>query len=117
MKTKPQSHQGTKPRDPRTKAEWQEAVDAAEAALLLDSASKYGLVTGGPTIDVDRAVDLITRGRRRGIVPAKDIAERLCDELMGVRRCRICGCTDAHGCPEGCEWVEWDLCSSCQGKG
>ncbi len=31
------------------------------------------------------------------------------------RTCRVCGCTDAYGCPEGCWWVEWDLCSSCQG--
>ncbi len=27
--------------------------------------------------------------------------------------CRVCGCTDLHGCPEGCWWVEEDLCSSC----
>lgn len=33
------------------------------------------------------------------------------------RRCRVCGCTDAAGCPEGCWWVEEDLCSSCEGKG
>jgi len=29
--------------------------------------------------------------------------------------CRVCGCTDEHGCPEGCWWVEPDLCSSCAG--
>lgn len=29
------------------------------------------------------------------------------------RRCKVCGCTDAHACPEGCHWVEADLCSSC----
>lgn len=27
--------------------------------------------------------------------------------------CRVCGCTDEYGCPEGCWWVEPDLCSSC----
>ncbi len=31
-------------------------------------------------------------------------------------RCRECGCTDAHGCPEGCYWVEADLCSQCAGE-
>jgi hypothetical protein len=30
--------------------------------------------------------------------------------------CRVCGCTDDDGCPEGCVWVEIDLCSACQGK-
>lgn len=34
------------------------------------------------------------------------------------RRCRICGCTDARGCPEGCGWDEDDplpdwLCTVC----
>jgi hypothetical protein len=28
--------------------------------------------------------------------------------------CRVCGCTDECGCPEGCWWVEPDLCSSCE---
>jgi hypothetical protein len=27
--------------------------------------------------------------------------------------CRVCGCTEFHACPEGCWWVEPDLCSSC----
>lgn len=29
------------------------------------------------------------------------------------RACRVCGCTDAHGCANGCWWVELDLCSNC----
>lgn len=32
-----------------------------------------------------------------------------------VRECRVCGCTDEEGCPEGCYWVEPDLCSNCVG--
>jgi hypothetical protein len=32
----------------------------------------------------------------------------------GVRRCRVCGCTDEFCCgPDGCSWVDWDLCSVC----
>lgn len=28
--------------------------------------------------------------------------------------CRVCDCTEEEACmPEGCEWVEPDLCSSC----
>jgi hypothetical protein len=30
-------------------------------------------------------------------------------------RCRMCGCTDAVGCPGGCSWTEDDLCSLCVG--
>jgi hypothetical protein len=31
--------------------------------------------------------------------------------------CRVCSCTDEHGCPEGCCWAdaEQTLCSSCAG--
>ena len=29
------------------------------------------------------------------------------------RKCRVCGCTDDYGCPEGCWWVEPNLCSRC----
>jgi hypothetical protein len=32
------------------------------------------------------------------------------------QKCRVCGCTDSSPCPDGCSWVEKDLCSACQGK-
>lgn len=32
-----------------------------------------------------------------------------------IRACRVCGCTDAHGCENGCFWVEDDLCDNCVG--
>lgn len=28
-------------------------------------------------------------------------------------KCRVCGCTQLHGCPGGCYWIEEDLCSQC----
>jgi len=30
--------------------------------------------------------------------------------------CRFCGCTDEHGCPEGCSWAddEMTLCTTCE---
>lgn len=31
----------------------------------------------------------------------------------GLVRCRVCGCTDVDACPNGCSWVEYDLCSVC----
>lgn len=33
-----------------------------------------------------------------------------------IRECRMCSCTDEKGCPEGCWWVEDDLCSRCEPK-
>jgi hypothetical protein len=30
-----------------------------------------------------------------------------------VQKCRVCGCTHLTPCPEGCYWVEDDLCSAC----
>jgi hypothetical protein len=36
---------------------------------------------------------------------------------LGIRQCRVCGCTDELACIGpggiGCEWVELDLCSAC----
>jgi ferredoxin len=32
---------------------------------------------------------------------------------LGIRACRVCGCTDDHACPVGCFWIEDDLCSEC----
>lgn len=34
----------------------------------------------------------------------------------GPTRCRVCGCTDERGCPDGsCSWADADLCSRCVG--
>lgn len=71
-------------RQPRTPEEWQAAVDAAQGALTLDSARKYGLVTGGPVVNVDRCVELLEAGRKRGIVPSPDAVEKFVAELPGV---------------------------------
>ena len=29
-------------------------------------------------------------------------------------KCRVCGCSDYDAGPEGCAWVEDDLCSGCE---
>lgn len=54
-------------RDPQTPKEWREAVLAAEAMLLFDSAERYGLITG-PEIDVARCSEIVNRGRTLGYV-------------------------------------------------
>jgi hypothetical protein len=64
------------PPDPQTPQQWQEAVDAAEACVALDACRQYGLITGGPKIDVERCLQILARGRAMGIRPAKDCALR-----------------------------------------
>jgi hypothetical protein len=51
--------QKAKGRDPRTRAEWQEAADVAEFMRYLHSARLYGLVCGGPHVDVDRCEHIL----------------------------------------------------------
>lgn len=34
-------------------------------------------------------------------------------EIILGGRCRVCGCTEARACDEGCWWVEPNLCSAC----
>lgn len=62
--------------DPRTLGEWQDAVDCSHAALSLESARFYGLVTGGPEINSERCESIIRRGKVRGITPRPDAIVR-----------------------------------------
>lgn len=32
---------------------------------------------------------------------------------LGIRACRVCGCTDQSACEDGCHWVGRNLCSQC----
>jgi hypothetical protein len=68
-------------RDPETRGEWQDAVDAAHALLAVDAAKQYGLVTGGPTVNVERCTDVLRRGALMGIQPNADAIWRLLSEM------------------------------------
>ena len=65
-----------RPHDPRTPAEWQDAVDWAETLLRVESARQYGLITYDATIDVDRCRAILDRGRARGTRPTEAGIER-----------------------------------------
>lgn len=56
-------------KQPKTVAEWRKTVNLSEALLCIDSARQYGLITGGPRVNVDRAVELLAEGARRGHQP------------------------------------------------
>jgi hypothetical protein len=62
-------------RDPKTPEEWQEAVDAAAGARAIADCAMYGLITGGPKINVRRCDDILARGRKRGIAPSRTDTE------------------------------------------
>lgn len=64
--------------DPRTPEEWQEAVDAAWAALALDSLVQYGLLEaegGGLSVNADRCREILERGLVIGITPAQEASD------------------------------------------
>lgn len=60
---------------PATPDEWQMAVDLARGALALDSARGYGLVTGGPKVNVGRCEEILNMGMARGVMPSADAIE------------------------------------------
>lgn len=35
---------------------------------------------------------------------------------LSFQICKKCGCTDSHGCTEGCWWSKPDLCSECDNR-
>lgn len=45
---------------------------------------------------------------------AEEAAKREYARLIGARSCRVCGCSAAWGCAEGCCWAGPDLCSACE---
>lgn len=63
--------------EPRTRDQWQEAVNLAEVCLLIDSGRKYGLLTGGPEVNVERCLEILRGGKARGIVPEQQAIDRI----------------------------------------
>jgi hypothetical protein len=58
------------PRDPITPLEWQDAVDGAQFYLHLDACRQYGLLTGGPEVNIERCEEILRRGDKLGYRPA-----------------------------------------------
>ena len=62
--------------DPETNFEWQLAMDLAHGALMLDSARQYGLVNGGPQVNVERCEQIYSAARKKGVLPSSDSVEK-----------------------------------------
>jgi hypothetical protein len=78
-------------RQPQTPTQWQEAVDAAHAAISLDACRQYGLVTGGPEINMERCEQIIEQGRARGFVPTEDAIPNFVDAINADVQARKAG--------------------------
>jgi len=68
--------------DPQTPTEWQEAVNLAAAWLRFDAARRYGLITGGQTVDVVRCRELLSRGLANGWVPREVDVDAAIDRIV-----------------------------------
>jgi hypothetical protein len=62
-------------RDPQTPEEWQEAVDAAAGMRALADCKMYGVIEGGPDINIARCDELLECGRKRGVYPSRPVVD------------------------------------------
>jgi hypothetical protein len=67
-----------KPKKPR---EWQECVNAAQVAISLDAAQRYGFIREDGTVDLARAMDLLAQGKALGYVPRTTAIEQFAHAL------------------------------------
>jgi hypothetical protein len=73
-------------RDPRTREEWQQAVDLADWYLHVHSARAYGLIETDMKIDVDRCDEILKRGAAAGVTPSMDAPEKLTAKCVHAAR-------------------------------
>lgn len=71
-------------KSPQTEAEWQEAFDLANAARMIADARMYGLMEGGPQINLSRCDEIIERGRRRGLQTSKPVAQLAVELVLEI---------------------------------
>ena len=76
MTVREKAVQKIRKRMPQSTAEWQEAVDLAYGALALVSARQYGLVLGGPRVNVRRCERVLALGKERGFVPSEKAIDK-----------------------------------------
>ncbi len=65
---------------PITEADWQMAVDAAAACLSIESARQFGLIIGGPEVDIERCTQIVAQGIDLGITASPGAAARYVGE-------------------------------------
>lgn len=60
---------------PQTREQWQKAVDAATGLKVIADCKLYGLLKGGPYINVDRCAEIVRRGEVLNVHPSKPKTE------------------------------------------
>lgn len=70
-------------KEPRTRREWQEAVDGAAGLRVIGDCMMYGLITG-PEINVARCDDILSRGAERGVRPSRPDVELALDLIKEI---------------------------------
>ena len=82
-------------KDPQTPAEWQEAVNVAAALRAIHDCKLYGLIQGGPEINIERCDELLEAGLDRGITPQGnrgDLAIALVQQInAGIEKTNVKG--------------------------
>jgi len=75
----------------------------------------HAVLASTPPLDVDdRRIEALHAAFRSLADTLQGQADYLCSCPPPLyQRCRVCSCTNMQACPEGCHWVEPDLCSSC----
>jgi hypothetical protein len=63
------------PLDPQTPEQWQEAVDSAAAMRMIADCKMYGLLEGGPVINISRCDELLERGQQLGVMPSAPVVD------------------------------------------
>ena len=114
---------------------WSEHLDEAdvepvqtlrpETALMLVLAAAHdeGCLHEGAAFDEQGCVeeDWFVRDLGTGLISRYRTTVMTCPahidgidlEFRRLLACRSCGCIDDQACPDGCYWVEADLCSAC----
>lgn len=80
-------------RDPTTQAEWQMAVDVAAGLRAIADCKMYGLIKGGPGIDVARCDQILELGASLQVHPSrptKDLALEMVRSLNQEARRQTC---------------------------
>jgi hypothetical protein len=84
-------------------------VETATAIWLVSACRAAGLEHRAAEVLFAIMAQASADGTTRRVLLAADSMT----ETFPIRACRKCGCTDAFACPDGCRWIEADLCSRC----
>lgn len=68
---------------PVTPSEWREGVNAASTMLAVAIAQRYGLMRGGPVVDVEACTVMLKRGKRLGYLPRTEALDGYIRTLAG----------------------------------